>query len=408
MAAGVRLPRYCGRARACRPFASVPSSGHLTTERRGCGKGSCRIWNGRGWRRVSKSQWRSGRTKTETQRDDRRAARPRGAAIAELRRARRPAVLLVAGDCGRLDRAAADRDAFPEERVRAARRDRELSSRPRRLAHPAGQQPRHRRSQASRPRRALRAHPDAAEVERQLRGLPHRRSRRAAARAGWSTARSAGARSTSCCRRRATSRSRCPNFVLDIADSTIALATPFGPVGVALEGNGKLSGGFKGQVAVASPRLVPGRCAATDLHANVAVAVVARRPQIDGPVTLDALHLSGEPFRRRRAALRRQGELQREPSPASTAAAGWRSAPWSPAPTASPISSATSPTRARSSDVRRPGEAVGAEVAARHHLCRPDAAQRRLQPRHAQRHIRAWSAISPPTAPRLTRRCWPA
>src|SRR4051794_38469668 len=78
-----------------------------------------------------------------------------------------------------------------------------------------------------------------------------------------------------------------PNFVLDVADSSIALATPFGPVGVALEGTGKLSGGFKGRAAVTSPRLVPGRCGAFNLRANVAVAVVARRPQADGPVTLD-------------------------------------------------------------------------------------------------------------------------
>jgi len=34
-----------------------------------------------------------------------------------------------------------------------------------------------------------------------------------------------------------------PNIVLDVADSSIALATPFGPVGVALQGNGRLSGG---------------------------------------------------------------------------------------------------------------------------------------------------------------------
>src|SRR4051794_27727437 len=79
-----------------------------------------------------------------------------------------------------------------------------------------------------------------------------------------------------------------PNFALDVRDATIALATPFGPVGVALEGNGKLSGGFKGHAAVISPRLVPGRCAATGLRTNVAVAVVARRPQIEGPVTLDS------------------------------------------------------------------------------------------------------------------------
>ncbi|MFL6753046.1 MAG: YdbH domain-containing protein [Sphingomicrobium sp.] len=80
-----------------------------------------------------------------------------------------------------------------------------------------------------------------------------------------------------------------PNFVLDVADSSISLVTPFGPVGVALEGNGKLSGGFKGRAALASPRLVPGRCAATNLRANVAVAVVARRPRVEGPVSLDRL-----------------------------------------------------------------------------------------------------------------------
>src|SRR4051794_35386067 len=79
-----------------------------------------------------------------------------------------------------------------------------------------------------------------------------------------------------------------PNFALDIRDATIALATPFGPVGVALEGNGMLSGGFKGHASVISPRLVPGRCAATNLHTNVAVSVIARRPQIDGPVPLDS------------------------------------------------------------------------------------------------------------------------
>src|SRR3954447_23070068 len=72
-----------------------------------------------------------------------------------------------------------------------------------------------------------------------------------------------------------------PNFVLDVRDATIALATPFGPVGVALEGNGKLSGGFKGHAALISPRLVPGRCAATNLRTSVAVSVIARRPHVE-------------------------------------------------------------------------------------------------------------------------------
>jgi translocation and assembly module TamB len=78
-----------------------------------------------------------------------------------------------------------------------------------------------------------------------------------------------------------------PNFVLDVADSTIALATPFGPVGVALVGSGRLSGGFRGTAAIASPHMVPGRCAAEHLHAHLAVSVIARRPQADGPVTLE-------------------------------------------------------------------------------------------------------------------------
>ena len=79
-----------------------------------------------------------------------------------------------------------------------------------------------------------------------------------------------------------------PEFVLDVADSSISLATPFGPVGLALEGNGKLSGGFTGRAAIVSARIAPGRCAATNLHANVAVAVVARRPRIDGPVVAES------------------------------------------------------------------------------------------------------------------------
>ncbi len=79
-----------------------------------------------------------------------------------------------------------------------------------------------------------------------------------------------------------------PNFALDISDSSISLATPFGPVGLAIEGHGKLSGGFTGRAAIASPRIAPGRCAATHVFANVAVSVAARRPQIDGPVTADS------------------------------------------------------------------------------------------------------------------------
>jgi hypothetical protein len=77
-----------------------------------------------------------------------------------------------------------------------------------------------------------------------------------------------------------------PNIVLDVADSSISLATPFGPVGIAAEGSGRLTGGFKGRLAVASPQLTPGRCTAVGLHTNLAVSVVARHPKVEGPVTL--------------------------------------------------------------------------------------------------------------------------
>src|SRR5260221_14562650 len=79
-----------------------------------------------------------------------------------------------------------------------------------------------------------------------------------------------------------------PNFELDISDSSISLATPFGPIGLAIEGHGKLTGDFTGRAAIASPRIAPGRCAATHVFANVALAGAARRPQIDGPLTADS------------------------------------------------------------------------------------------------------------------------
>jgi hypothetical protein len=80
-----------------------------------------------------------------------------------------------------------------------------------------------------------------------------------------------------------------PNFVLDIADSSIALSTPFGNLGVALHGTGNLTGGFKGRMAASSPRLVPGKCQILNLRANTLVSVEARRPHVEGPVTVGRL-----------------------------------------------------------------------------------------------------------------------
>ena len=68
-------------------------------------------------------------------------------------------VLGPAGHRGRggMDLAQADRRRLYPRRTGAARRPGDLHARPRRLPHPAGQQPRHRRSRQSRPRRVRRA-----------------------------------------------------------------------------------------------------------------------------------------------------------------------------------------------------------------------------------------------------------
>ena len=75
-----------------------------------------------------------------------------------------------------------------------------------------------------------------------------------------------------------------PNIVLDIADSSISLRTPFGNLGFALAGSGNLTGGFKGRLAAISPGLDLGRCRLDGMRAFTAVQVVARRPQVDGPL----------------------------------------------------------------------------------------------------------------------------
>ena len=75
-----------------------------------------------------------------------------------------------------------------------------------------------------------------------------------------------------------------PNIVVDLADATIALRTPFGPLGFALRGRGNLSGGFKGKLAASAPRLTPGSCRLDQLRAFVSVAVEARKPRVIGPV----------------------------------------------------------------------------------------------------------------------------
>ena len=75
-----------------------------------------------------------------------------------------------------------------------------------------------------------------------------------------------------------------PNLVVDLKDATIALATPYGPLGFALEGRGNLSGGFRGKLAVVAHALRPGACTLDQFRALVKVGVDARRPHVEGPI----------------------------------------------------------------------------------------------------------------------------
>lgn len=81
-----------------------------------------------------------------------------------------------------------------------------------------------------------------------------------------------------------------PDVAMDIADSSIALATPWGPLGFAVQGNGNLTGGFKGRFVSSSPRLVTGNCAVENVRGRAAIEVKARRPHVVGPLT--AAHFS--------------------------------------------------------------------------------------------------------------------
>ena len=81
-----------------------------------------------------------------------------------------------------------------------------------------------------------------------------------------------------------------PELALDIADSTIRLDTPYGRLGFAVAGRGNLTGGFKGRLAVASRNLDVGACSLEALRGNVAIGVVARRPQVRGPVAANAFN----------------------------------------------------------------------------------------------------------------------
>jgi translocation and assembly module TamB len=82
---------------------------------------------------------------------------------------------------------------------------------------------------------------------------------------------------------------RLPNISVDLRDATAALATPYGGMGFAVEGEGNLTGGFAGKLAASAPGLKFGACNLDRFRAHVNVGVTARRPNVKGPIGAEFL-----------------------------------------------------------------------------------------------------------------------
>lgn len=97
---------------------------------------------------------------------------------------------------------------------------------------------------------------------------------------------------------------RLPDIDLSLEDARMRLDTPFGQMGVKLDGQGDLRGGFEGKLALVAPRIVrDAGCEMAGVTAYGDLSVVARRPTIQGPVRLASLNCAGLSGQQARLAL---------------------------------------------------------------------------------------------------------
>jgi len=75
-----------------------------------------------------------------------------------------------------------------------------------------------------------------------------------------------------------------PDFALDLEDATVALDTPWGNIGLAVEGLGQLRGQFKGDAALRSSKLVYQGCDISDLRYDGEIGLDAGKASLLGPV----------------------------------------------------------------------------------------------------------------------------
>ena len=80
-----------------------------------------------------------------------------------------------------------------------------------------------------------------------------------------------------------------PDFSLQLRDALLSMATPWGGIGVSIEGSGHLRNRFDGQLVVRSPKLDGGGCLAALPRFDGAIRIRDSQPELDGPLAATRL-----------------------------------------------------------------------------------------------------------------------
>lgn len=85
-----------------------------------------------------------------------------------------------------------------------------------------------------------------------------------------------------------------PDMIVALKDAILSLATPWGGVGVSLDGKGHARRAFDGRLIVRAPKLASGDCEANGLAFSGALRVRASQPEIEGPLSAVAARCAGQ------------------------------------------------------------------------------------------------------------------
>ncbi|MEY3703273.1 MAG: hypothetical protein RLZZ561_893 [Pseudomonadota bacterium] len=77
---------------------------------------------------------------------------------------------------------------------------------------------------------------------------------------------------------------RLPRLDVALEDARAQLETPYGPIGLRLDGQGGLRAGFEGRLALTAPQIAALGCAARSVTVSGDVSVIGARPTFSGPI----------------------------------------------------------------------------------------------------------------------------